>query len=60
MRKCIKTLFQPLQTLKKGLDSGGLEVCTNAYKHGFNHPRRIKIIFKDLILVARKCIKTGF
>ena len=30
------------------LDSGGLEVCANAWKHVFNHPRREKIIFEGL------------
>jgi hypothetical protein len=72
------------------LDSGGLEVYTNASKHVFNHSWRWKIsffknlilvvwkyaqmhqnmflttpdfkkvLFKDLILVVRICIKTRF
>ena len=62
MRKCIKTRlltstdFQNYLIWKKVF--GGLEVCLNASKHVFNHSRRSKIIFRNLILVVRKCIKT--
>jgi hypothetical protein len=44
MRKCIKTRFLPLQTVKNiffdKTVSGGLEVCANASKHVFNHSRQ--------------------
>jgi hypothetical protein len=60
MRKCIKTLFQPLQTFKTGLNSGDLEVCTNAYKHDFNHPRRLKISFKGLDSDGQEMHKNTF
>ncbi len=40
MRKCIKTRFRPLQTLKNIFFSGGLEACENASKNVFDHSRR--------------------
>jgi hypothetical protein len=45
MRKCIKTRFRPLQTLKNIFFPGGLEACANASKHIFINSRRKNIIF---------------
>ena len=64
MRKCIKTRFEPLQTLKNNFSRTWFWWSGNASKHVFNHSRGEKNNFWRTWFwwsgSTHKCIKTRF